>query len=69
MMGKILKQINVEMLKAEAQANAAADICSKNDYKMNDYQYYQQRVEYLKGLQMAKTIIEKEIKNDKRNKS
>lgn len=65
MMEKILKQINTEILKAKAQANAAADICTKNDYKMNDYQCYQQRVEYLKGLQMAKTIIEKELKNDK----
>ena len=64
MMKKILKQINAEMLKAEAQVNAAADICVKNDYKINDYQYYQQRVEYLKGLQMAKTIIEKEIRNE-----
>ena len=60
-MKNILRKINSELLKAEAQVNAAADICAKNDYKVNDYQFYQQRVEYLKDLQMAKTIIEKEI--------
>ena len=63
---KVLNKINEEIKKAEKIVEDAADNCAKHNYNNNSFQYYQQRFEYLKGLYMARTIIEREIRNEKR---
>ena len=58
---KYLEKLNKEIETAEKYCDEAIENCKKHHYSENSYQYYQQRCEYLKGLYMAKSLLENEV--------
>lgn len=54
-------KLEQEIEKAQKLVEEAIKNCDMNDCNSNSYQYYQQRVEYVKGLQRAKELLEVEI--------
>lgn len=59
---KMLYEINEEVKKTEKDCDNAINKIQEDNFNMKSYLYYQQKYEYLKGLYMGRTIIQKYIK-------
>lgn len=53
----LLKKIDEELQRATKEVDIASDKVVESDYNKNIYNYYQQRYEYMNGIQMGKTIV------------
>ena len=59
---RLYKKIDKQLQEAQSEVDNAYDKVIKTDFSKNAYSYYQQRYEYMNGLQMGKTIITYELR-------
>ena len=59
---KLYEKIDKELQEAQKDVNNAYDKVIETNFNKNAYNYYQQRYEYMNGIQMGKTIITYELR-------
>ena len=59
---KMLDEINKEVKRAEEDYDRALNKCQEENFSLKVYSYYQQRYEYLNGVYMGRTIIQKYVR-------
>ena len=59
---KMLDEINKEVKRAEEDCDRALKKCQEENFSLKAYSYYQQRYEYLNGVYMGRTIIQKYVR-------